>query len=226
MGTIAGMVAAVEDPWIRWDWVRDHTDVISERLVSHLELTAITLAIGLVIALPLGIACHRWKRLYPAILGVAGVIYTVPSIALFALLIPFTGLSRTTAIVPLVSYTLLILVRNVVAGLQSVPEDVRESAIGMGYSSARRLLRIELPLALPAIMAGIRITSVTTVGLVTITSLIGEESLGTLILDGLYRDFRTPLVVGTLLVVAISAAADLGFLGLERVLTPWSRKSE
>jgi osmoprotectant transport system permease protein len=226
MGTIAGMIAAVEDPWIRWDWVRDHTDVISERLVSHLELTAITLAIGVVIALPLGIACHRWKRVYPAILGVAGVIYTIPSIALFALLIPFTGLSRTTAIVPLVSYTLLILVRNVVAGLQSVPEDVRESATGMGYSSARRLLRIELPLALPAIMAGIRITSVTTVGLVTITSLIGEESLGTLILDGLYRDFRTPLVVGTLLVVAISAAADLGFLGLERLLTPWSRKSE
>lgn len=211
------------DPWIRWDWVRDHTDVITERLVAHLELTAITLAIGLAVALPLGVACFRSRRVYPVVLGVAGVIYTIPSLALFALLIPFTGLSRTTSIIPLVSYTLLILVRNVVAGLQSVPAEVRESAVGMGFSSTRQLLRIEMPLALPAIIAGIRITSVTTIGLVTITSLIGEESLGLLILDGLYRDFRTPLVVGTLLIVSLSVLADVGFLGLERALSPWSR---
>ncbi len=223
MGTNLGPLSAVGDPWIRWDWVQGHTDDISARLLAHVELTAITLALGLAIALPLGVACHRWRRVYPAVLGVAGVIYTVPSLALFALLIPFTGLSRTTAVIPLVGYTLLILVRNVVAGLQSVPEEVRESAIGMGFSARRRLLRIELPLALPAIMAGIRITSVTTIGLVTITSLIGEESLGLLILDGLYRDFRTPLVVGTILVVALSAIADIGFLGLERLLSPWDR---
>ena len=214
----------MDDPWIRWSWVRDHTDDIVERLVAHLELTGITLLIGLVLALPLGVACHRWKRVYPAVLGVAGVIYTIPSLALFALLIPFTGLSRTTSVIPLVSYTLLILVRNVVAGLQSVPEEVRESAAGMGYSPRRQLVRIELPLALPAIMAGIRITSVTTIGLVTITSLIGEESLGTLILDGLYRDFRTPLVVGTTCIVALSAIADVGFLTVERLLTPWARR--
>jgi osmoprotectant transport system permease protein len=219
---LGGLVGAV-DPWIRWGWVRDHTDVIRDRLVAHLELTAITLAIGLVIALPLGVACHRSRRVYPAVLGIAGVIYTIPSLALFALLIPFTGLTRTTSIIPLVSYTLLILVRNVVAGLESVPEEVRESAKGMGFSSARQLLRIELPLALPAIIAGIRITSVTTIGLVTITSLIGENSLGLMILDGLYRDFRTPLVVGTALIVTLSALADLGFLGVERLLTPWSR---
>lgn len=215
---------ATSDPWIRWDWVRDHTDDITERLVAHLELTGITLAIGLAIALPLGVACFRWRRVYPTVLGVAGVIYTVPSLALFALLIPFTGLSRTTSIIPLVSYTLLILVRNVVAGLQSVPAEVRESATGMGFSPLRQLLRIELPLALPAIMAGVRITSVTTIGLVTITSLIGEESLGLLILDGLYRDFRTPLVVGTLCIVALSALADLSFLGLQKLVTPWARK--
>jgi osmoprotectant transport system permease protein len=214
----------VDDPWVRWSWVQDHTDDITERLVAHLELTGITLLIGLVIALPLGVACHRWRRVYPTVLGVAGVIYTIPSLALFALLIPFTGLSRTTSIIPLVSYTLLILVRNVVAGLQSVPEEVRESATGMGYAPLRQLLRIELPMALPAIMAGIRLTSVTTIGLVTITSLIGEESLGILILDGLYRDFRTPLVVGTVCIVALSALADLGFLALERALTPWARK--
>jgi osmoprotectant transport system permease protein len=215
---------ATTDPWIRWDWVRDHTDDILERLVAHLELTGITLAIGLAIALPLGVACFRWRRVYPTVLGIAGVIYTIPSLALFALLIPFTGLSRTTSIIPLVSYTLLILVRNVVAGLQSVPAEVRESATGMGFSPLRQLLRIELPLALPAIMAGVRITSVTTIGLVTITSLIGEESLGLLILDGLYRDFRTPLVVGTLCIVALSALADLSFLGLQKLVTPWARK--
>jgi osmoprotectant transport system permease protein len=215
---------ATTDPWIRWDWVRDHTDDILERLVAHLELTGITLAIGLAIALPLGVACFRWRRVYPTVLGIAGVVYTIPSLALFALLIPFTGLSSTTSIIPLVSYTLLILVRNVVAGLQSVPAEVRESATGMGFSPLRQLLRIELPLALPAIMAGVRITSVTTIGLVTITSLIGEESLGLLILDGLYRDFRTPLVVGTLCIVALSALADLSFLGLQKLVTPWARK--
>jgi osmoprotectant transport system permease protein len=124
-------VVALEDPWIRWGWVQDHTDVIRERLVAHVELTLITLAIGLAIALPLGVACAKWRRVYPTVLGVAGVIYTIPSLALFALLIPFTGLSRTTAIIPLVSYTLLILVRNVVAGLRSVPDEVRESATAM-----------------------------------------------------------------------------------------------
>ena len=219
-----GRLVGVGDPWVRWPWVTSHGDLIRERIAEHLELTAITLVIGLVIALPLGVACHRWRRVYPAVLGVAGVIYTIPSLALLAFLIPFTGLTKTTSIIPLVSYTLLILVRNVVAGLQSVPAEVRESAAGMGYSQARQLLRIELPLALPAIMAGIRITSVTTIGLVTVTSLIGQGGLGQLILDGLYRDFRTPLVVGTVLAVTLSAAADLGFLGLERVLTPWTRQ--
>lgn len=214
---------AVEEPWVRWDWVTSHGPLIRERVGEHLELTVITLAIGIVIALPLGIACHRWTRLYPVVLGVAGVVYTIPSLALLAFLIPFTGLTKTTSIIPLVSYTLLILVRNVVAGLQSVPDDVRESAEGMGYSARTQLVRIELPLALPAVMAGVRITFVTTVGLVTVTSLIGQGGLGQLILDGLYRDFRTPLVVGTVLVVAISAIADIGFLGIERLLSPWAR---
>ena len=115
-------LVAVEDPWVRWDWVRRKTGVIGDLLLAHVELTLVTLGIGLVIALPLGVACYRWKRVYPTVLGVAGVIYTIPSLALFALLLPFTGLSRTTSIIPLVSYTMLILVRNVVAGLQSIPD--------------------------------------------------------------------------------------------------------
>ncbi|MBW3614155.1 MAG: ABC transporter permease [Actinobacteria bacterium] len=217
---------AVADPWVRWAWVRDHADDIATRLVEHLQLAGITLALGLLIALPLGVACHRWRRVYPTVLGIAGVVYTIPSLALLAFLIPLTGLTTTTSVIPLVSYTLLILVRNVVAGLQSVPEEVREAARGMGYSAGRQLLRIDLPLALPAIMAGVRITSVTTIGLVTVTSLIGQGGLGQLILDGLYRDFRTPLLVGTVLVVALSVAADLGFLGLQRLLMPWGRPAE
>lgn len=213
----------IEDPWIRWAWVWDHTDDIVARLQEHLMLTGLTLAIGMVIALPLGVACHRWTRLYPAVLGVAGVLYTVPSLALFAFLLPFTGLTRTTALIPLVLYTLLILVRNVVAGLDSVPAEVREAAEGMGLSPTRRLLRIELPLAVPAIIAGIRITTVTTIGLVTITALIGQGGLGSLVYDGLLRDFRTPLVVGTFLTVVLATLADLGLAGVQRRLTPWAR---
>lgn len=217
-------VVAVEDPLIRWDWVWDHTDDIGERLVQHIELTGIALVIGLVIALPLGVASYRFRRLYPPVLAVMGVVYSIPSLALLAFLIPWTGLSTTTSEIMLVSYTLLILVRNVVAGLDSVPAEVREAAVGMGYSTDRQLLRIELPLALPAIIAGIRITAVTTVGLVTITALIGQGGLGALIYDGLLRDFWTPLVVGTALVVALAVAIDLCLAGAQRVLLPWNRK--
>lgn len=219
------VLAVVADPWIRWDWVRNHTDDIALRLREHVELTGIALLVGLLIALPLGILSSRWRPLYGPVLGVTGVIYTIPSLAMLAFLIPFTGLSRTTAVVPLASYTLLILIRNIVAGLDGVPAEVRDAAQGMGFGRARQLLRVELPLALPAIIAGIRIASVTTIGLVTVTSLVGQGGLGQLILDGLTRDFRTPLVIGSVLAVALSGLADVLFLGLERLLTPWSRRA-
>lgn len=218
-------VAAVqEDPWIRWDWVSSHTDDIRERLVEHTELTAVALAIGLLIAVPLGIAAWRWRALYPPLLAVMGVVYSIPSLALLVFLIPWTGLTTTTSEIMLVGYTLLILIRNTVAGLDSVPEDVREAARGMGYSQNRQLLAIELPLALPAIIAGIRITAVTTIGLVTITALIGQGGLGRLIYDGLLRDFRTPLVVGTILVVAMAVVVDVALAGAQRLLMPWNRR--
>ncbi|HEX2849950.1 MAG TPA: ABC transporter permease [Acidimicrobiales bacterium] len=210
------------DPWIRWDWVASHGDVILQRLREHVELTLITLAIGLLISLPLGVICWRFRRLYPPVLGVTGVIYTIPSLALLAFLIPFTGLTTTTAVIPLVSYTLLILVRNVVAGLDAVPAEVRDSARGMGFGRARELVAIDLPLAIPAIFAGIRIAAVTTIGLITVTALIGEGGLGQLILDGLYRDFRTELVIGTQLCVVLSTVVEVGFRGIERALTPWA----
>lgn len=216
--------AVQADPWIRWDWVADHTDDIYERLLEHIELTAVALTLGLVIALPIGVAAWRWKALYPPVLAVMGIVYSIPSLALLVFLIPWTGLTTTTSEIMLVGYTLLILIRNTVAGLDSVPDDVREAASGMGYSANRQLVKIELPLALPAIMAGIRITSVTTLGLVTITALIGQGGLGALIYDGLLRDFRTPLVVGTLLVVAMAVVVDVGLAGAQRFLMPWNRR--
>jgi osmoprotectant transport system permease protein len=155
---------------------------------------------------------------------VTGVIYTIPSLALFALLVPWTGLSRTSAEIALVGYTLLILIRNTVTGLASVSPDVREAATGMGFGPTAMLLRVELPLAVPAVIAGVRIATVTTVGLVTVTALIGQGGLGQFILDGFTRDFKTPLVVGAVLSVALAVGADVALLGLQWVLTPWSRR--
>src|SRR4051794_33630515 len=167
---------------------------------------------------------HRWRRSEGPILGFTGILFTIPSLALFALLVPFTGLSRTTAEIGLVGYTLLILVRNIVAGLDDVPDDVKEAAHGMGYRPLGQLLRVELPLALPVIIAGIRIATVTTIGLVTVTGLIGQGGLGAFIIEGINRDFRTPLVVGSVCSIALAVMADIGLAATARLLAPWSRQ--
>lgn len=207
--------------WVDWEWVGGHRELILDRLREHVELTLIAVFLGVVIATPLVLVSRRWRRAYPAVLMTTGVLYTIPSLALFTLLLPWTGLTRTTALVGLVSYTLLILVRNAVTGLDGVPEDVREAAAGMGYTRGRSLLAVELPMALPAIVAGIRLALVTTVGLVTVAALIGHGGLGHLILDGLNRRFRTPLVVGSVLSVALAATADVVLLRIQRRLSPW-----
>jgi len=218
-----GVVGAAEDPWIRWSWISGHVPVIRDALAQHIELTVIAVVIGLLIATPLGFLAWRQRLLRGPIFSVTGILYTIPSLALFAILIPFTGLTVLTAEIGLVSYTLLILIRNIVVGMDAVPPDVREAARGMGYRPLAELLRVDLPLAVPAIMAGIRIATVTTIGLVTVTALIGEGGLGSLILDGLIRDFKTPLVVGTLLSVVLAIVADVSLSGLQRLVTPWSR---
>ena len=213
----------VTDPWVKWSWVGDHTDDIWAATRQHIELTVIAVGIGLAIALPLSILSSRVRAFYGPILATTGTLYTIPSLALFGFLIPITGLSRTTAEIALVSYTLLILIRNTVAGLDGVPDDAKEAARGMGLTPRRQLLTVELPLAVPAILAGVRIATVTTIGLVTITALIGQGGLGAMILDGFYRDFNTPTVVGTTLSVGLAVVADVLLIGAERVLTPWSR---
>jgi len=162
------------DPWIRWDWFWRHVPEFQLRLVEHIQLTVIAVVLGLLIAAPLGVAASRWRPLRNPLLAVGGILYTIPSLALFAFLIPFTGLSIATSEIGLVSYTILILLRNIVVGLEGVPTEVRDAAEGMGYRPLALLLRIELPLATPAILAGLRIATVTTIGLVTVTALIGQ----------------------------------------------------
>ena len=218
-----GFVGAADDPWIRWDWVSRHLDVIGAALSQHIELTIIAVGLGALIAVPLGLLAWRERLLRGPIFSLTGILYTIPSLALFSFLIPFTGLTILTAEIGLVSYTLLILIRNIVIGLDSVPGDVREAAVGMGYRPLKQLAQVDFPLAVPAIIAGIRIATVTTIGLVTVTALIGEGGLGSLILDGLIRDFKTPLVIGTLLSVALAIVADVSLAGVQRVVTPWAR---
>ena len=211
------------DPWVNWDWLSSHVSLVLDALQQHITLTVIALVGGLVIAIPLGAAAHRFGDLRIPVLGVFGAFYTIPSIALFALLIPATGLSGTTAEIPLIGYNVLILVRNVLVGLDAVPQDVLDAANGMGYRPMARLLRVELPLALPAIFAGLRVATVSTIGIVTITAVIGLGGLGQLILKGLIESFHTPLVVATALSIVLALVADLLLAGVQRLTIPWAR---
>jgi osmoprotectant transport system permease protein len=211
------------EPLIRWDWIGSHLDEIALRIGEHLELTLIAVVVGLIIAFALSFAGLRIPRLYPPITWVSGILYTIPSLALFSMLVPYTGLSVLTAEIGLVSYTLLILIRNIVGGIRSVPVEVRDAARGMGYTPRQILLRIELPLALGVIFAGIRVATITTIGLVTVTALIGEGGLGYFILLGIQLFFSTPLLIGALGSVALAVIADGALVLTQRALTPWTR---
>jgi len=211
------------EPLIRWDWIAGHLDELAFRLGQHVELTAIAVGVGLVIAFGLSLLILRSPRFEAPITWVTGTLYTIPSLALFALLVPITGLSILTAEIGLVSYTLLILIRNIIRGIRGVPADVREAAIGMGYAPRQLLWRIEVPLALAVIIAGIRLATISTIGLVTVTSLIGQGGFGFLILIGIQRFFSTELIAGAVLSVALAIAADALLVLLQRWLTPWAR---
>jgi osmoprotectant transport system permease protein len=182
--------------------------------------------IGFGMSVALAMLALRFRRTYTPITWVTGILYTIPSLALFAFLVPITGLGTVTAEIGLVSYTLLILVRNIVAGVDGVPAAVKEAADGMGYTPWRRVAAVDLRLATPAIVAGLRIAAVTTIGLVTITALVGAGGYGVLIDDGLSRRFNTPIVVGATLSIAMAIGFDLVLIGIERLLTPWARRRE
>src|SRR5919204_6098635 len=221
-----GVLGAADDPWIRWDWISGHVPVIRDALTQHIELTTIAVGVGLLIALPLGLLAWRERFLRGPIFSITGILYTIPSLALFALLIPFTGLSILTAEIGLVSYTLLILVRNIVGGLRSVSPDVREAAIGMGYSQTQLLWRIELPLATAVIIAGVRVALVTTIGLVTVSGVIGQGGLGAFIVMGIQQFFATPLLIGAVGSITLAVLLDGVLVLLQRAVTPWTRSAE
>jgi osmoprotectant transport system permease protein len=214
------------EPLVRWDWIGEHLDLVTQRLTEHVQLTVIALVLGLVIAFPLAVLSYRHRHVYAPIATVTGILYTIPSLALFAIVGAYTGyLSKTTAEIGLVSYTLLILVRNIVAGLRGVPTDVLEAARGMGYSDSQLLWRVEVPLALPVIVAGIRLATVTTIGLVTVTAVLGLGGFGGFILDGLRTFFTTETLLGAVLSVLLAVAADGLLLAVQYALTPWSRRA-
>lgn len=211
------------DSWWVWRWITGHRSLIWTSLYAHIELTVLSVVIGLAIAVPLGVWSARRRRAYGPVLAFTGVLYTIPALAAFALLVPYTGLSRTTALIPLVAYTLLILVRNVVGGLDSVPAEVKDAADGMGYTPWRRLWSVEAPLALPAIIAGVRVATVSTIGMLTIAAILGLDGLGQLINSGLGGTLpRTAITVGALLSVLLAVVADVALAGLQRLLTPWT----
>ena len=222
--------AQVSRPFPDWTWFDDgNIDRLRELLVEHLQLTVLAMLFGLLIAVPLAVVAVRWRRLYSPLLNVTGLLFTVPSAALFVLLLavlpqtdPF-GLQIGTSLIGLTIYTLLILFRNTVAGLDSVPREVTESATAMGYTPGRRLLQVEFPLALPVIIAGVRIATVTTIGLVTVTAFIGQGGLGQLFITGFQRQYTMEVAVGLVLSIVLAVVADLALVWLERALTPWSR---
>ena len=210
---------------IRWDWIASHLDDIALAVWQHLVYTAIPLAVGFVISLALAIWASRKPWVYGPVTAITGILYTIPSLAAFALLIPFTGLSALTAFIPLTTYTLLILFRNIVAGFEAVPREVLEAADGMGYRSRERLLRVEIPLAVPLMFAGIRLAAVTLIGLATVVSILGSSfgGLGQLITDGLQTFFPTKYVTGGVLAVLLAFIVDFLLVRLERRITPWAR---
>ncbi|HEY8648231.1 MAG TPA: ABC transporter permease [Candidatus Limnocylindria bacterium] len=211
------------EPLIRWDWIGSHLDEIGFRLFQHVELTAIAIGVGFAVAFALSLLILRAPRFEGPVTWVTGTLYTIPSLALFALLIPYTGLTILSAEIGLVSYTLLILIRNIVHGIRDVPADVLEAATGMGYDERDRFWRVEVPLATAVIIAGIRLATISTIGLVTVTALIGQGGFGFLILIGIQRFFTTELIVGAVCSVSLAIFADAMLVLLQRRLTPWSR---
>lgn len=209
---------------IRWDWIASHGPLIWEVTAEHLKLTGLSMLFGFLLSLPLALTARRWPRLYAPLLGFTGVLFTIPSLALFVLLLPFTGLTSATAVIGLTIYTLYALVRNNVEGLRSVPASVMDASIAMGYTSKQRLWAVEIPLALPVIFAGLRVATVTTISLVSITALIGQGGYGRLFTDGFVRNFPTPLILGIVLSFMTALIADLLLVAIQRALTPWTRR--
>ena len=212
--------------WICVQYLQDRQSELVDATVEHIWITVVSVLLGVVIAFPLALIARRLPRLESTILGVSTGIYTIPSLALFPLLVPFTGLSATTVVIGLALYALTILVRAILEGLRAVPDEVRESATGLGYGATKLLFRVELPLALPVIMAGLRVAAVSTVALTTVGSLVAYGGLGNLIKDGVNTNFRAELLAAAVLCVVLAVVLDVVIVLLQRLLTPWTRGVE
>lgn len=215
---------APPNPWLSWRYVENNWGEISNQLTIHTTLTLEAVAIAFAIAFPLAVLARNVRWLAGPVLGTAGVLYTVPSLAMFALLAPFTGIGRTTVLIGLVTYALLVLVRNILTGLEGVDADIVDAARGLGYGRWRLLFGVELPNALPSIVAGLRIATVTTVALVTVGVVVGYGGLGQLMFRGFQSDYRAQIATSALLCVVLALALDLAILLAARWLMPWARR--
>lgn len=213
------------NPWFSWDYVVRNWADIERAVGQHVSLTVQAVVLALVIALPLAALAHLRPRLAGPVVGLAGVLYTVPSLALFALLAPWTGIGRTTVLIGLVAYALLVLVRNVLVGLRGVDPAVTDAARGMGYGRLRMLVQVELPQALPSVVAGVRVATVTTVALVTVGVVVGYGGLGQLMFRGFRSRYHAEIMTATLLCLVLALVADVLVVLLGRALTPWSRST-
>ena len=211
------------NPWFSGQYLQQGRLQLLTALQQHVTITLVAVLAGIVLSLPLALLARRSRTLETLVIGATGIIYTVPSLALFALLVPLTGYSSTTAEIALASYSLVIIVRNTVTGLALVPPEVVEAARGMGLPAMRRLLRVELPLALPSIVAGIRVATVSTISLLTVAAYVGTGGFGQLIDQGFRADYRAQVVTACLACVLLALVADLLLLLLQRRLTPWTR---
>lgn len=208
---------------MQWSWIPQSWTLIWQYTLDNALLGLVPPLIGLVISVPLGIACVVFRWLYPPVLSLASAIYALPSLALFVVLIDYTGLGNLTVIIPLTLFSLCVLIPNVVDGLRSVPEPVRQAATAMGFTQLRRLVQVELPLAVPVVIAGLRIAVVSSISLASVGQLIGVSSLGYFFIDGLQRDFPTEIYAGLALTLLLALICDLILVAVRTVLTPWLR---
>ena len=209
--------------WICGRYYSTRAGDLADALVQHLGIVVSSVLLGLVVAIQLALLARRYRKLEAGILGATTAIYTIPSLALFSLLVPLTGLGVNTVVIGLALYSLTILVRNILEGLRAVPADVRESAVGMGYAPRRMLWRVEVPLALPAIIAGLRVATVSAVALTTVGAILDYGGLGDLLVDGTRTDFKAQVLATSVLCVLLAVVLDLLLVGLQRLLTPWTR---
>lgn len=208
--------------WICGRYYSTRSGELQTALVQHLDIVLASVSLGLVAAVPLALLARRYRKLEGIIVGTTTAIYTIPSLALFSLMVPFTGLGHRTVLIGLGLYSLTILVRAVLDGFDAVPADVRESALGMGYSGLSMLWRVDVPLAVPAFMSGLRVATVSAVALTTVGSILDYGGLGNLILED--PTFKAQVLAGSVLCVALAVSLDVVLVLVQRLLTPWSRR--